>query len=224
MKKMLTTGLVAAGLFPFAALADSPGWTFIEASYISGELESQSDAVSDFEPEGGEVAASLRLGEGSMTIMENIFFDVRYSKDEDDINVIGLDIGLDFDRWGVGMGGIWEATESTHLYSRLGYENWQINIDIADEIKDMLPEEDREELEDQLNQKESGATIAVGVRSMVFNSFELRGEVAYSDVLDSEVSYTAGAFYTFAKHFTVGTSYNVLGDLKSWRGTVRYQF
>jgi len=211
MKKILLSTVALFTFLPLTTFAASPNWTFVEASYISTEVDGLDDDVGfDFEPDGFEVAGSLAIGDW-------VFVDAHYSEQSEDVDVevfvpfsgtFDVDVDVDFDRVGAGIGVAWEVIETTDLYVRLGYEEFSIEADAAG-----VSEESDED----------GLTADVGIRSLVWQSLELRGEIGYNDIVE-EAAFLAGAYYTFAEHFTVGGSFEKIDDLETIRATLRYQF
>lgn len=207
-KNSALTTLVVTTLFPLTVLADSPNWTFAEISYVSSE-----GSDSDIEPEGFEIAGSYGLGQWA-------FVDLRYLEEDGngDFSFFGEKgkVELTRERLSLGGGAAWRVIESTDIYGRAAYENWSLDGKIKF---------DGSKLSDDDN--ENGYSIGAGVRSIVWQTLELRAEVYYLDVdkiVNGDTGYQLGAYYTFAGHFTIGASYDELDDYETYRATLRYQF
>lgn len=200
IKKTLLSAASFACLLPSLAIAESPNWTFVEASYMSIDL---SYDTFNSEPDGFQVAGSLGIGDW-------IYIDAKYSEESGHVNLLGESFDLDFNRVGAGIGAAWNINDTTDIYGHLGYEDWEIEVD-ADGYSGSESVD------------ENGITAAVGIRSLIWQSLELRGEIGYNDIVE-EATFMGGAYYTFADHFTIGGSYEKIDDLETLKATVRYQF
>ena len=206
MKKIPMTIAALSVLFPLAAIAESPNWTFVEASYVDSSGE---DSGLELDTTGYEIA-------GSIGFAEMFFVDLSYSSGDGDIDInnpgiIQGDLDVDYDTWTLGGGVAWGVTDTTDIYGRVAYG--MSNVDVK------LPGFGSESEDDD------GYGAAVGVRSMVWQSLELRGELGYAGIGDGDdFTYLVGAYYTIADHFTFGASYENVGDFDTVKGTLRYQF
>lgn len=208
-KKTALTTLLVTTLSPMAVLAESPNWTFVEASYVSSE----GSGGANLEPEGFEVAGSYGLGQWA-------FVDLRYLEEDDDTNtrILGTKGKLELtrERLSMGVGAAWRVVDTTDIYGRVAYEDWTLDAKFKFDGSNVSDDDN-----------ENGYSVGAGVRSMVWQALELRAEVNYVDVdkiMDGETGYQLGAYYTFAEHITVGASYEELDDYETYRATLRYQF
>ena len=194
-KKLLAAAVMAASV---PAFAESPDWSYVEASYLSSEIDGLGD---ELEPEGFEI-------KGSWLVSEHLFVDGAYSSQEDDINTILGDIDLELDVYNLGVGARFPVAASTDLYGRVSYENWKLELDSFDE-------------------DENGYGIAAGVRSVVLEGLELNAEVGYLDVgdaVDGEERWKVGGIYSFDNGIGIGLSYGEIDDLETLSATLRYAF
>jgi hypothetical protein len=210
LKSTALTTLVVAALSPLAVMADSPHWTFVEASYVASESSGNNSP----EPDGFEIAGSYAVGDWA-------FVDLSYSEEEDTSNFNSSFLGkgkfdLTLERLSVGAGAKWGVLESTDLYGRVAFEDWTLDQKIKI---------DGNSVSDDAS--ESGYSVSGGVRSILWEALELRAEVNYvdiDDIMDGETGYGLGVYYTFAKLFTFGASYEDLDDFETYKATLRYQF
>jgi hypothetical protein len=214
MKKLYFLASLLSVFLPNALYADSPSWTFVEASYIAAEVDALEDAADEIgadisEPEGFEIA-------GSLAVADFVYLDFLYSdlSNDDDVTFFDgkVNVDLDVERIGAGIGFSWAVADSTDLYVHLGYEEWTIELEASTSGYG-----ETEEVDD------NGATAAVGIRTIVAEGLELHGEIGYSDIFE-EATFLTGIYYTFADHFTIGGGYEKIDDFESLRATFRYQF
>jgi hypothetical protein len=154
------------------ALAQSPDWTYAEASYLSSEFDE--DLLSDIEPEGFEL-------KGSYAFTDNWFVQGAYNDQDDDVSVPGFpDVNVEFSSFNIGGGYAHPLSENTHIYGRAAFESWDFEVDDFDE-------------DDQ------GYSAAAGIRAVVWEGLELNAEVGYIDVgdfFDGEGFFEIGGIYT----------------------------
>lgn len=189
-----------ACLLSSSAIAESPNWTFVEASYLSSDIDI--DGWNEFggiKPDGFELAGSVGIGDW-------VFLDLRYSEESDEIEVYTYDVDFDFKRLGVGAGVVWGVTDTTDLYGRLAHEDWSVEtcaIGYSDHVD------------------ENGFSYAFGARSILWEVIELRGELNF---IADEHQFTLGAYYTFLPYFALGASYTGMDHLETLRATLRFNF
>jgi hypothetical protein len=203
MKKYASVFVAIVGVSPGLTYSESPSWSFIEVSYLNSEADGDVFVGEGLDLDGLEIAGSIGIGDW-------FFFDMKYSEEVEDFNILGFDVDLDLDRFSAGVGAAWGLTDNTDLYGHLAYEKWTVNIGAFRESDD---------------EDESGYSYAIGIRSVFWDAFELRGEIGQVDLGDTvdETQYMVGAYYTFARHFTLGASYTDLSDIETIRATFRYQ-
>lgn len=212
--------LLLGALVPGIVCAESPSWTYIEASYLEAEFDddiTESQTYDVGEPDGFEVA-------GSIALTKHFFADIHYAEAEDEdrlpgtitsvLNYTNIDVECDVERVRFGIGYNWAVAGTTDLYGHLGYEDWTIEV-TAGTIRDFG--------DVKLDADDDGVIATVGLRSVLFEYLELHGEVGYSDVF-AEVSYELGAYLIFAGHISLGGAYESVDEFESLRFTFRYQF
>lgn len=226
MTKILVLAPALALFLVQVAHADSPSWTYLEASYVAAEvdaLEEVSDEIgADIsEPDGFEIG-------GAFAVADFVYLDFQYSDLSDDgrvdvavfdgfgVQIVGVNVDLEVERIEAGVGMSWSVADSTDLYGHLGYEDWTITFEASARAGDI-----RVSAKDEID--DNGVTAAIGVRSVVVQNLEIQGEIGYSDVFE-EATFLAGIYYTFADHFTIGAGYEKIDEFESLRGTLRYQF
>ncbi len=155
MKAILRFSLLtAATLASVHTLAASPKWDFVELDYVQVDI----DDVSSYEPSGFAIT-------GSKLLTENLFLVGSYTTTSDDLQ--GVD--LDSDAFNVELGYKVEMMDSTDWFISAGL----INADIEASGFGMSDSDD-----------DTGYSVSTGIRSMLTDSFELAGGIAYVDILD----------------------------------------
>ncbi len=191
---LLKVCVIAAAVSSAAATAESPNWTYIDASYVSSDLN-------DVEPEGFEIRGSYEIN--------NLFFvDGSYTDQDDDIDTAFGDFDFELSNFDLGVGAKYGLSETTDIYGRLAWQNWDIETDFDDE-------------------DENGYSAAAGIRSLVWQGLELNAEAGYIDVgdfIDGEFFFEVGGIYNFANGLGLGVSYGEIDDLETWKATIRYSF
>ena len=191
---LLKVCVIAAAVSSAAARAESPSWTYIDASYVSSDLNAA-------EPEGLELR-------GSYKINDLFFVDGSYTDQDDDISTAFGDVDIELSNFDLGVGARYGLSETTDVYGRVAWQNWDIETDFDDE-------------------DENGYSAAVGVRSLVWEGLELNAEAGYIDVgdfIDGEFFFEVGGIYNLANGFGLGVSYGEIDDLETWKATIRYSF
>lgn len=191
---LLKVCVIAAAVSSAGAMAESPNWTYIDASYVSSDLN-------DAEPEGFEIR-------GSYEINDMFFVDGSYTDQDDDIDAADGDFDFELSNFDLGVGAKYGLSETTDVYGRLAWQNWDIETDLFDD-------------------DENGYSAAVGIRSVVWQGLELNAEAGYIDVgdfIDGEGFFEVGGIYNLANGLGLGVSYGEIDDLETWKATVRYSF
>ena len=199
MRLMASTLVLTAAMhsLPLAA-AGSPDWNYIEGSYVSSDLDSDSSGNLDID--GWEVAGAFQF------FKDRAFVRGSYSNQDESLGSLFQDLELDI--LSVGLGARWPLADATDIYGDISYEKWRIELGSVDE-------------------DESGYSAGLGVRSVVWRGLELNGEVGYMDVgdfIDGEATFKLGGIYTFGIGLGIGSSYEQIDDLETWRFTLRYAF
>lgn len=73
---------------------------------------------------------------------------------------------------------------------------------------------------------EDGYGVALGIRSMLTDSFELNGSIGYADLGDGAdgTSFNAGALYSFTENFAIGFDIGVDEDVTLYGIGARFYF
>ncbi len=183
-----------AGLLSFNASAAAPSWDFIKAGYVQIDIEE----AGDFEPKGFEL-------QGFKAIGENFYLTGSYSQLSED----EYDVEVDLDSLSIGGGYRYGITQSTDVFTEITYEYENVEVDYGYFSDD---------------EDDNGFGVAVGVRSMVTDSLELRGAVRYIDIVEDDTELEFGADYFFSPQFALGATYVFADDADLLGISVRYNF
>ncbi|MGM0429060.1 MAG: outer membrane beta-barrel protein [Pseudomonadota bacterium] len=187
-----------------SALADSPNWNKLQASYIDTDIETPIDE--DISMDGYAVSGSLSLNE-SIFILAN-FDSVGDESEFGDVDLDSLNAGIGFNH------GI---TDSTDIFATVTYEK----LELVGSVDDIGSE----------SFDESGYGAGVGIRSMITDFFELSVKADYLDIDDENaIRYDASAFFHLTKNLSLGVGYKLYDldeidqDIDTVAATVRYSF
>ncbi|MGM7317736.1 outer membrane protein [Idiomarina sp. ST10R2A5] len=187
-----------------SALADSPNWNKLQASYIDTDIETPIDE--DISMDGYAVSGSLSLNE-SIFILAN-FDSVGDESEFGDVDLDSLNAGIGFNH------GI---TESTDIFATVTYEK----LELVGSVDDIGSE----------SFDESGYGAGLGVRSMITDFFELSVKADYLDIDDENaIRYDASAFFHLTENLSLGVGYKLYDldeidqDIDTVAATVRYSF
>ncbi|MAO66900.1 MULTISPECIES: outer membrane beta-barrel protein [Idiomarina] len=187
-----------------SALADSPNWNKLQASYIDTDIETPIDE--DISMDGYAVSGSLSLNE-SIFILAN-FDSVGDESEFGDVDLDSLNAGIGFNH------GI---TESTDIFATVTYEK----LELVGSVDDIGSE----------SFDESGYGAGLGVRSMLTDFFELSVKADYLDIDDENaIRYDASAFFHLTENLSLGVGYKLYDldeidqDIDTVAATVRYSF
>jgi hypothetical protein len=187
-----------------SALADSPNWNKLQASYIDTDIETPIDE--DISMDGYAVSGSLSLNE-SIFILAN-FDSVGDESEFADVDLDSLNAGIGFNH------GI---TESTDIFATVTYEK----LELVGSVDDIGSE----------SFDESGYGAGLGIRSMVTDFFELSVKADYLDIDDENaIRYDASAFFHLTENLSLGVGYKLYDldeidqDIDTVAATVRYSF
>ncbi|MGM0905578.1 MAG: outer membrane beta-barrel protein [Pseudomonadota bacterium] len=187
-----------------SALADSPNWNKLQASYIDTDIETPIDE--DISMDGYAVSGSLSLNE-SIFILAN-FDSVGDESEFGDVDLDSLNAGIGFNH------GI---TESTDIFATVTYEK----LELVGSVDDIGSE----------SFDESGYGAGLGIRSMITDFFELSVKADYLDIEDENaIRYDASAFFHLTKNLSLGVGYKLYDldeidqDIDTVAATVRYSF
>ena len=187
-----------------SALADSPNWNKLQASYIDTDIETPIDE--DISMDGYAVSGSLSLNE-SIFILAN-FDSVGDESEFGDVDLDSLNAGIGFNH------GI---TESTDIFATVTYEK----LELVGSVDDIGSE----------SFDESGYGAGLGVRSMLTDFLELSVKADYLDIYDENaIRYDASAFFHLTENLSLGVGYKLYDldeidqDIDTVAATVRYSF
>ncbi|KPD22520.1 MULTISPECIES: outer membrane protein [Idiomarina] len=187
-----------------SALADSPNWNKLQASYIDTDIETPIDE--DISMDGYAVSGSLSLNE-SIFILAN-FDSVGDESEFGDVDLDSLNAGIGFNH------GI---TESTDIFATVTYEK----LELVGSVDDIGSE----------SFDESGYGAGLGVRSMLTDFLELSVKADYLDIDDENaIRYDASAFFHLTENLSLGVGYKLYDldeidqDIDTVAATVRYSF
>ena len=187
-----------------SALADSPNWNKLQASYIDTDIETPIDE--DISMDGYAVSGSLSLNE-SIFILAN-FDSVGDESEFGDVDLDSLNAGIGFNH------GI---TESTDIFATVTYEK----LELVGSVDDIGSE----------SFDESGYGAGLGVRSMLIDFLELSVKADYLDIDDENaIRYDASAFFHLTENLSLGVGYKLYDldeidqDIDTVAATVRYSF
>lgn len=114
---------------------------------------------------------------------------------------VEFDFGIDLDLLEVGAGYIYPLQNG-----------WDFNATVS------LLNADVE------NEDEDGFALSAGTRGMLNAQIQLRGEVTYADLEDSDTYITIGADYFFDARLSAGVEMDMAGDYERLSVGVRYYF
>ena len=187
-----------------SALADSPNWNKLQASYIETDIETPIDE--DISMDGYAVSGSLSLNE-SIFILAN-FDSVGDESEFGDVDLDSLNAGIGFNHG---------LTESTDIFATVTYEK----LELVGSVDDIGSE----------SFDESGYGAGLGIRSMVTDFFELSVKADYLDIDDENaIRYDASAFFHLTENLSLGVGYKLYDldeidqDIDTVAATVRYSF
>ncbi len=196
LSSIFATSLLASTC---AMAEQAPKWDFVQATYATVEIDDASELD----------LAGFALS-GSKLINENFFVAASYQNITDDMVILNSKLNLDLTTLMAGIGYRYSLTNTTDVYGVLSLVNADISASYDGE-KD--------------GDDDTGYSLTAGVRSMITDSFELSGSVAYVDVFDdNDTSVAVNAFYHFNANFSVGASYAIADDVDTLAASVRYSF
>ncbi|WP_175405163.1 outer membrane beta-barrel protein [Salinimonas lutimaris] len=187
--------LCALGAASLPAMAVSPAWDYVQATYVQADIESP---VGDFKPKGVIPYISKK-------ITDDIFVAGSYSQIDDTWQGVDMDVT----QGTAGVGYRYGLNQTTDVYGILSYE--YADIEYASALGTLTTDDD-------------GYGLTAGVRSMVMPNVELKGSVRYIDTTDSTTSVNVGADYLISPEFAVGLNYDMGDDVDVFGVNARYNF
>ena len=115
--------------------------------------------------------------------------------------------GLDLQDYGAGVGYAWSVADTTDLYGKLSYVRTEADIE-------------------GFSLDDDGYAVALGVRSLFGEHFELEASVDYSDLSLSgdDTNFGVGARWYFVKHFALGIEATTRRNATVLGANVRWAF
>lgn len=192
--KLLLPLLTALSASTFAA---SPDWTFVEAGYASMDIDGADEKANGF-----------TIGGFFSSPEQSIYGRADYTRTNMDL--WGLDVRTNMLSFGGGYKT--SITDTTDVYVGASFERMTITASLYGNSGET---------------EGSGFGAHAGVRSMVTDQVELYAEAAYVKIKDMDIAdmtYQAGARYSFTEQFGVGASFEKFDDADILRITASYAF
>lgn len=168
-----------------AQAAESLNWNKVEGSYH--KLDADGDDLSGF-----GVA-------GTVDLNNNFLVDVSYKKSSDDITEYGESLDVDYTVLSAGIGYKLSISETTDAFGVLSYEEVKVDVSYQGYSEDISGD---------------GYGAKLGIRSMLFEQFELTGSIQYVKIEDeNETGLELSGLYHFSQKFAAGFAYNSIGDM-----------
>ncbi len=177
-----------------------PNWNFVEAAYLTGELDGFDQEI---KPKGVGIKASALIG-------KNVILGVTYSTVSEDVDLFDTSVDVDLNQAAVSVGYRYGASKSTDIYIAASYQYMELEGS-AYGYNDSIDE--------------NGYGIELGLRSMLFESFELAGALGYIDINgESETAFSVSGYYHFSRQFAIGIGYSATEDVDLYNASLRFSF
>jgi hypothetical protein len=192
----LLLGAASFAGFATIALAQGPRYSFVEAGWQNIELEDDGTFGEDLDGDGLAVGASF-----AVTDMLHIF--ASYGDSDFDLNVFGIDVNVGQNTLAAGAGLNFDVSETVDIVGQLAYVDAEIEVDVPGFGSG--------------SEDESGYGLAVGVRGMVTEDFELNAWINYVDLGDdaSDTTFSFGGVYNFTPVFALQAGMSFGDDVNS---------
>ena len=193
---------------PSAALADSPNWNKVEASYLDTDLGVNN--VEDISLDGFRAGGSVAIDQ-DFVVLKNIFAFANFSSVSEEDNSASIDL----DYLSAGIGSFKSLSDSTDLYATASFER----IEVA--TSSILTE--------PTSDSEKAVGVGIGLRSMVTPNIETNAKIDYIAFDEATVRLDISAFYHLTNSLSFGFGYETYKeldyfDIDSIRASVRYSF
>ncbi|MCK7460518.1 porin family protein [Idiomarina aminovorans] len=192
---------------PSAALAESPNWNKVDASYLDTDVGVE--GLGDLSFDGFRVGGSAAINP-ELVVLDNLFI----FADFDSISNDDSNADLDVDFLSAGIGSYKHLTETTDLYATVSFERVESEISIPG-----------------LSTSDSDKTwgVGIGLRSMLTPKVEVDAKLDYVAFDEEVVRVNLSAFYHVTKNVSLGLGYETRRetqnlDVDSLSATVRYSF
>jgi len=193
---------------PSVALAGSPNWSKVEASYVDTDLGI--DTVDDISLDGFRFGGSIAIDQ-ELVVLKNIFAFADFSSVSEDENSASVDM----DYLSAGIGSFKPLSDNTDLYATASFER----IEIA--TSSILTE--------PTSDSENAVGVGIGLRSMVTPNIETNAKIDYIAFDEATVRLDISAFYHLTNSLSFGLAYETYKeldyvDIDSIKASVRYSF
>jgi len=192
----LVLGAMAFGGFTTIAFAQGPRYSYVEAGWQNIELEDDGTFGDDLEGDGLAIAASFAVAD-----MVHIF--ASYGDSDLDVNVFGFDVNVGYNTLAAGAGMNFDVSETVDIVGQLAYVDAEVDVSVPGF--------------GSASEDESGYGLAVGVRGMVTEEFELNAWINYVDLGDdaSDTTFSFGGVYNFTPVFALQAGFAFGDDVNS---------
>ena len=193
---------------PSAALADSPNWNKVEASYLDTDLGVNN--VEDISLDGFRAGGSVAIDQ-DFVVLKNIFTFADFSSVSEEDNTGSIDL----DYLSAGIGSFKSLSDSTDLYATVSFERVELSAS-------SLPMQ-------SISYSENAVGVGLGLRSMVTPNIETNAKIDYIAFDEATVRLDISAFYHLTNSLSFGLAYETYkeldyADIDSIRASVRYSF
>lgn len=177
-----------------SAQAAGIDYNYVDVGYVTTDLDGTDEDLDGF---------GLR---GSLEVADNFFLYARWL--DQSVSTHGVD--FDLQRLGVGGGYAWSFAENMDLYGKLGYTQWELDVDNAG-----LGEFD-----------DDGYELGVGIRARPLDPFELEGSITYTDMSDlgDDTSLGVAGRWYITDNLALGVEGDFGDDLDTYAITFRWAF
>lgn len=193
---------------PSVALAGSPNWSKVEASYVDTDLGI--DTVDDISLDGFRVGGSIAIDQ-ELVVLKNVFAFADFNSVSEDENSASIDL----DHLSAGIGSFKSLSDTTDLYGTVSFERIELSTSSP--------------LTQSTSDSEKAVGVGVGLRSMFTPSIEANAKVDYIAFDEATVRLDISAFYHLTNSLSFGLGYETYKeldyvDIDSIRASVRYSF
>tara|TARA_B100002019_G_scaffold215338_1_gene187939 strand:+ start:1029 stop:1649 length:621 start_codon:yes stop_codon:yes gene_type:complete len=193
---------------PSAALADSPNWNKVEASYVDTDLGVGN--VGDISLDGFHAGGSVVIDQ-DFVVLKNIFAFADFNSVSEDENSANIDL----DYLSTGIGSFKSLSDTTDLYGTVSFERIEFSTSSP--------------LTQSTSDSENAVGVGVGLRSMVTPNIETNAKIDYIAFDEATVRLDISAFYHLTNSLSFGLGYETYKeldyvDIDSIKASVRYSF
>lgn len=168
-----------------AQAAEQPQWNQLGVAYQTLDVD-------------GESINGFALS-GSVLIAEQAFVVGSFARASEEVDVFGDTVDLDLDTTSLGLGFRHPLSSATDLFAVVSYEKLKATASYFGESGSF---------------SENGYGLTGGFRTMVTESFEVGGSLAYVTIDDdSETAVSIGADYYLTPSIAVGVAHSIADDV-----------